>query len=148
MSRFSSTRSLRAILLTPSNRFWSAVETVDPDQIWCDLCESGNKKKLAIHLCQKFLRAYATRRKRERVVLGPNEKEAKLVVHSARTVVNVWRTLVTHFNRTVLRRRRREDPDNTVKWNLSFKEGLFSQKGMGPQYEVVRVYLPAPRYPF
>lgn len=99
----------------------------------------------AIRLCQKFLSIYATRRKRYRVDLGPNEKKAERTVKSARTLANVWRSLVVHFNRTVLAQKRREDPANSARWNLSFKEGLFSQKGVGPVYELIRVCSPRPK---
>ncbi|KAK7735967.1 hypothetical protein SLS63_003485 [Diaporthe eres] len=119
--------------------FWSSTTAVaNPDQIWYDLCEKGKRQMDAIRLCQKFLSIYATRRKRYRVDLGPSEKKAERTVKSARTLANVWRSLVVHFNRTVLAQKRREDPANSARWNLSFKEGLFSQKGVGPVYELIR----------
>lgn len=118
---------------------------VNPDQIWYDLCESGKKQRDAAHLCQKFLGIYATRRKQYRVDLGPNKKKAEHTVNSARTMADVWRTLVIYSNRTVLNRRRREDPTNAAQWNLSFKESLYSQKGVGPVYELIQVCLPVPR---
>lgn len=135
------------VFLICLNRFWSSTKTVvDPDQIWSDLCESGEKQRHAVHLCQKFLCIYATHRMRYRVSLGPNEKEAKRTVNSARTMANIWRHLVVHFNRTVLARKRREDPANEARWNLGFKEGLYSHKGLGPVYELIRVcHLPQSR---
>ncbi|KUI64507.1 Mitosis inhibitor protein kinase mik1 [Cytospora mali] len=119
--------------------FWASVKSVsDPDQIWYNLCEGGAKQAQAIRLCQKFLSIYATHRKRYRVSLGPTEMEAERTVRSARTILNIWRHLVFHFNRTVLVRKRQEDPANAARWNLGFKEGLFTQKGVGPVYEIVR----------
>lgn len=122
------------------NSFWSSAKTIiDPDQIWSDLCESGEKQRHAVQLCQKFLGIYATRRMRYRVSLGPNEKQAEHTVRSARTLANIWRYLVVHFNRTVLARKRRDDPANAARWNLGFNEGLYSHKGLGPVYELIRV---------
>lgn len=141
------TRASCAVFLIPLNSFWASTKAVaDPDQIWFDLCEKGQKQMHAITLCQKFLRIYATRRKQYRVDLGPSEQKAQRTVNSARTMANIWRNLVAYFNRTVLARKRREDPANAARWNLGFKEGLFTQKGAGPVYHIIRVCSPAPRY--
>lgn len=131
------------VLLMNLRSFWSSVKSVnDPDQIWFHLRKGGTKERQGVHLCQKFLGIYATHRKRFRVSLGPEEKEAKRAVNHGRTLLNIWRILVLHFNRTVLVRKRRENPADAAQWDLRFKEGVFSKKGQGPVYEIVRVCHP------
>lgn len=119
--------------MNTSCRFWSQTKTVpDPDEIWYGLCEGGAKRQKSIQCCQVFLRVYAIHRKRYRVSLGPEEKEAQQLVNHGITLITVWKLLVLHFNRTVLLRKRREDPANAKQWDLSFRDGLFTTRGHGP----------------
>lgn len=46
-----------------------------------------------------------------------------------------------YFNGTVLARRRRDDPANAARYNLGFKDGLYTVKGQGPVYEIIRFVL-------
>lgn len=85
---------------------------------------------------------YATRSKRQKVSLGPEESETKRTIHSAATLLHQWRNLVLEFNRSVLQQKRNEDSAHAARWSLTFREGLFASRGVGPVYEVARVRLP------
>lgn len=128
------------LLSNAPSRFWSPFKSVnDPDQIWYDLCEGGEKEQYAVRLCQKFLRLYATRRMRPRVSIEAEENEAKCTINHGRTLLNILRLLALHFNHTVLICKGREDPANASRLDLRFKEGVYAKKCLGPAYEIIRV---------
>lgn len=127
--------------LTHLGSFWSSIKSVnDPDQIWYSLYKGGAKQKDAVRLCQKFHMIYTTYRKRKRVILGSEEQKITRIVNYGRTLLNVWRALVLHFNNTVLACKRREDPANASQWDLRYKEGPYLKKGLEPAYKIIRVY--------
>lgn len=120
------------------DRFWSNT-SINPQQIWIDLCNSGEPQQRAIKYGQKFLRVYATKRKRMRLSIGLAERETQRTLKSASSLMAVWRNLVIESNNTVLGQKRREDPANKQRWTLQFKDGLFNDQGSGPLYDVIRV---------
>lgn len=107
------------VLLMNLRSFWSSVKSVDdPGHIWHNLCEGGSKERQGVHLCQKFPGLYATHRKRFRVSRGSEKKEAKRTVNHGGALLNIWMLLVLSFNRTVLVRKRRENPAGAAWWTL------------------------------
>lgn len=116
----------------------------DPEKVWVDLCQPGLLQVEAMTFCKKFLRVYATRRKRKQVCLGPEEYSIVSMVRSAATLQTIWQDLVLEFNRTVLARKREEDPHNKSQWCLKTQEGLFVDIKYGPVFEVNKVCLQHP----
>ncbi|KAH8757749.1 hypothetical protein F5883DRAFT_428208, partial [Diaporthe sp. PMI_573] len=116
--------------------FWTVAKQ-DPEEIWINLCQP-RKAVRATKLCEAFLHTYATRTRKRRICLGPEEYEVRRSVTTAATLLLCWRSLVTEFDQTLLAQKRREDPDNTEKWSLKFKDGFLKGKGQGPVANVAR----------
>lgn len=113
----------------------------DPEQIWLDLCQPGPRQYEAVKLCKKFLRIYATARKRRAANLGLSEYAVRQSVRSATTLMGYWRALVSEFNQTVLAKKRKEDPHNKSQWSLKVMTGLNVFVKHGPIFEVTSVGL-------
>lgn len=60
-------------------------------------------------------------------------------VNCAVSLLTTWRSLVMHFNQTLLARKRSEDPHNKSQWCLKIDSGLHVDKAAGPVYEVSKV---------
>ncbi|KAL2289652.1 hypothetical protein FJTKL_01892 [Diaporthe vaccinii] len=131
-----STKGTREHLRKIWYRFWTVAKK-DPEKIWIDLCQPREAAR-ATKLCETFLHTYATRTRKRRICLGPEEYELQRSVTAATTLLLCWRSLVVEFDQTVLARKRREDPDNMAKWSLKFKNGLLQTKGQGPVADVSR----------
>lgn len=132
--------NLKIPLTDMLSSFWQSTKIKkDPDQIWLDLCQAGPLQARAVKHCKKFLRIYATARKRKEVTLGPEKYETKQSVKSASTILGYWRHLVQEVDRTLLAKKRRENPHNKSQWSLKVHDGLFVNVKYGPIWEVTCV---------
>lgn len=122
------------------DRFWTVAKQ-DPEEIWIGLCQPTEAVRAA-KFCEAFLHTYATRTRKRRICLGPEEYELRRSVTTATTLLMCWRSLVTEFDQTLLERKRREDPDNMRKRALKFKDGFITGKGQRPVAKGTRVRLP------
>lgn len=105
-----------------------------------DLCQPGPKQDQAVKLCKKFLEIYATRSRRLRICLGPEEYELKRTMKYCASLLTMWRSLILEFNAIILGAKRRQDPENASRWTLK-TPSVFSSKGSGPVNDVARVSL-------
>lgn len=120
------------------HRFWKGLQ-VDPDQIWVDLCTSGQQRAAAIQYCKTYLHFTATKTMRSRVVLGTEERQEKRAFRQASSLISLWKSTVLGANRTVLAQKRWDDPDNAARWTLKFGTGIVLNRGSGPINEIITV---------
>ncbi|KAI6544139.1 hypothetical protein MCOR05_002642 [Pyricularia oryzae] len=117
--------------------FFQEVYQIDPDQIWLDLCHRRSDAHVkAKDYCRLFLDDYVKYSDRPVVCLGPEETKLERAVTAAWSVESLWRTLVLAADNTVLRVKRRSDPDNDSKWKLQYTPGSNNLRGEGPVWEV------------
>jgi hypothetical protein len=122
-------------------RYFGLIVKEDPDQIWVDLCKSGKVCTKAFAWVQAFLTKYISSSVAEFPIFGPEEYEKQPAVTCASSLENVWRLLVAETDSTVLKQKRREDPDGEAKWRLRYlatKENAFTK---GPVAEISKVSL-------
>jgi 6-pyruvoyl-tetrahydropterin synthase len=105
---------------------------INPDQIWLDLCLG---KEDAKSHCRVFLTSRVVQSKQYFVVLGPEEYEHRRTMNSASSVTQVWRELIAQADSTVLREKRRTDPDNRHIWRLKFIDHT-NQRAKGTIFEI------------
>ena len=55
------------------------------------------------------------------------------------SLLTIWRSLVLHFNQTLLAQKRKEDPHNKSQCCLKIDGSLHVDKAAGPVYEVSKV---------
>jgi hypothetical protein len=90
---------------------------IDPDTIWMGLCE---EKKEATVWTKVFFSDYVENSVRRVMVLGSEEYVEKRMLNSASTVLAMWRKLVKEADLTVLKAKRRQEPQAGEKWRLRF----------------------------
>ncbi len=114
---------------------------VDPSRFWVDFACNPSDPKLQTPV-QTFLHLYVENSKKERIVLGPEERVWVRTVNSVYSVIEVWRRLLATADYKVLRLERRELRKNEkhseadrlfLKWE---QEG---DRREGPGYLIVRV---------
>ncbi|KAF3766355.1 hypothetical protein M406DRAFT_330180 [Cryphonectria parasitica EP155] len=90
-------------------------DIIDPAQIWIDLCLC---KPEAQDYCQLFLHNYAEEGTEYMVSLNDEGFDEVPTVASAKTVLDAWRDLIVHADKTILRDKRAEDPARAAQWTL------------------------------
>jgi hypothetical protein len=93
----------------------------DFEQVWLDVCRED---KAALSAIRSYLRDYVESSRVSRPAL--HEKEAYETIQrltTVKTVMTHWRSLVAHADNTLLRKKRREDPENRLLWTLRWDKG-------------------------
>jgi hypothetical protein len=118
-------------------RYFQLIVKEDPDQIWVDLCKSGKVRTKAFAWVQAFLTKYVSNSVAEFPIFGPEEYEKRPAITCASSLENMWRLLVAEADRTVLKQKRREDPDGKAKWRLRSQpqRKMRSLKDQRPRYQ-------------
>ncbi|KAH6847506.1 hypothetical protein B0I37DRAFT_354242 [Chaetomium sp. MPI-CAGE-AT-0009] len=105
-------QSMRAFIETYKKR--------DFGQLWIALCRDDVGAKNAI---RSYFRDYIESSRTYRLSLGEEEYETVQTITTTNTVIEHWKNLVAHADNTVLREKRREDPDNSRLWKLRWDPG-------------------------
>lgn len=111
-------------------------DIIDPVQIWIDLCLC---KPEAQDYCQLFLHNYAEEGTEHRVSLNDEGFDKVKTVAAAKTVLDAWRDLIVHVDKTILKDKRAEDPARAAQWTLRHTaEGTWKTSG-SPVNQISRV---------
>ncbi|KAK4118961.1 hypothetical protein N657DRAFT_675226 [Parathielavia appendiculata] len=126
-AQFDDTREVGRKLQEERIRAWQSmrafIETYkkrDFGQLWIALCRDDVEAKNAI---QSYFRDYVENSRTSRLSLGEEEYETVQTITTTNTVIEHWKNLVAHADNTVLREKRREDPDNSRLWKLRWDPG-------------------------
>jgi hypothetical protein len=93
---------------------------LDFDQIWLDLCRDDPGSKAVI---RSYFRDFVETSQTVRPVLGEEEYEVVQTITTTQTVITQWKTLVAEADNTILRLKRKSDPDNDALWKLRWAKG-------------------------
>jgi len=122
-------------MLTRSLRFINTFTKYDLDQLWLDLCLDKLEAKNAI---RAFFRDYIESAQATRPVLGEEEYETVQTITTTKTAISYWKHLVGEADNTILREKRREDPDNRKLWKLRWDQGEPSDRPVADISDVRR----------
>lgn len=101
--------------------FTTCKQHYDFEQAWLDLCRGEEKASNAV---KSYLRDYVEFALGSRPALHDQEGfESFRTITTVTAVMTHWRILVAHADNTLLRRKRREDPENLGLWTLRWDRG-------------------------
>jgi hypothetical protein len=96
-----------------------------------DFCKSNKVRTKAFAWVQAFLTKYVSSSVAEFPIFRAEEYEKQPAITCASSLENVWRLLVAEADSTVLKQKRREDPDGEAKRRLRYlatKENAFTKE--------------------
>lgn len=126
------------VLLGVLTRSWRFIETYkkqDFDKTWLGLCQDDPEAKNTI---RSFFRDYIESSQTTRPVLGEEEYETVQTITTTKTLMSYWKHLIGQADNTILRQKRREDPENRRLWKLRWDRGEPSDRPVADISDVRR----------
>ncbi|KAI1385771.1 uncharacterized protein F4822DRAFT_432624 [Hypoxylon trugodes] len=126
-------------------RLWNAltiyfqdVQGIDPESIWISLCEGDDISDYVREFFSMFIESSVC----ERPCVGPEEYRKVWTINSTLSIDEYWKLLLAKAERTVLHRKRMEDPEHMEKWTLTTKigkrYGLWIEEGAPIEHNLSR----------